>query len=175
MLKSLVSLRSLQLASISFLIFIRATFFLSALSCHREDKKWAILQTREKFRSSGGRKLSERTLLGVRSGRIVFSPFRSTVDTPLFSLHSNMACSSVSTAWGLHLHLVHNGDWLGRILETLSAVGKIWWSSLKRNVARAGSSLLFGHFPYHLPVVSWLASFYTKWDEFQDTCTCVFF
>jgi hypothetical protein len=46
---------------------------------------------------------------------------------------------SVSTSF--ILHLVHRGDWFGRILDVRSAVGRIWWRSLKRKLVRWGPSM----------------------------------
>ena len=49
---SLDSLRSLQLASSSDLIFMSSTLFFSTLSCHRVEKKAPVIQTMANFSSS---------------------------------------------------------------------------------------------------------------------------
>ena len=61
-LTSLDSLRSLQLASISDLIFASSIDFFATLSCHKEERNWAMHQVIEKFCSSEGSKLKVRIL-----------------------------------------------------------------------------------------------------------------
>ena len=68
------SLRSLILASISVLILINSTFFLSALSFQIDDKKWAMLHTTGNLVSSAGSTFRVRILAEVILGRILFSP-----------------------------------------------------------------------------------------------------
>ena len=88
-----------------------STFFFSTLSCHKEDRNWAMVQTTGKVSSSDRSRLRVRII--VDGG---------------FQLLEVLAYIWISEV-------------LGRILETLSAVGRIWWSSLKRNVVRVGPSM----------------------------------
>ena len=76
-----------------------------------------------KLCSSDGTKSKVRSLVGVRFGIILLSLFRSTSPAAWLAWQSKNECSRVSVAGPVHL--VQLGDLLGRILETLSAVGRI--------------------------------------------------
>ena len=102
---SLDSLRSLQFASKSVLIFIRSTLFLSVLICQREERKDAATHTSGNWRFSSTSKSRVRTIVVVRLGRYFCRPFMSVSLTLKLLLHSNSACLRVSGV--LFWHLVH--------------------------------------------------------------------
>ena len=136
------SLRNLQLASISDLILISCISFLATLIFHREERKWAIAQVTGKLCSCWQSKSRVRILEGVIAGTALLSPWRRTLLAGWLASQSNMACCKVSIVWLLVLHLLQWGDWFGKILATLSAVGRIWWSILNKKLDRLGSRML---------------------------------
>ena len=133
---SLDSLRSLQLASISDLILNRWISFFCVLSCHTEERKWAIVQTIEKLRSSWWSKLRVMMVPGVMSGILFCKPSSNVVPATLLLTQSNKACCNVSTNWPLSWHWLQWGDWFGSILANLSAVGRILWSIMNKKLVR---------------------------------------
>ena len=138
---NLDSLRRLTWAFRSVLILISSTLFLSALSCQRLDRKVAVHHTRGKSRSSLELKLSVRTSCWVILGIYLWRPCRRTVPVPWLLLQSNRAWLKVSTTGSSALQWVQCGEWLGRILATLSAVGRIWWRSLNKKLVRFGPNI----------------------------------
>ena len=135
---NLDSLRRLTWASRSVLILMSSTLFLSALNCQRLDRKVAVHHARGKSRSSAELKLSVRTSAWVILGTYLWRPCRRAVPVPWLLVHSNRAWLRVSTTWSSALQWVQCGEWLGRILATLSAVGRIWWRSLNKKLVRFG-------------------------------------
>ena len=133
------SLNSVQDASISDRIFIISTLFFSTRSCHRLEKKLVVFQTRGKKFSSGVWKSKVRMLEGLIVGMNFLIPFTRHSPIPWFPGQLKKVWRSVSTS--LILHLVQRGDWFGRILDVRSAVGRIWWRSLKRKLVRWGPSI----------------------------------
>ena len=75
----------------SVLILMGSTFFLSVLSCHKEDKKWAVAHVRGKLRSSVESKFRVMTWELVMLGMSFLKPWRRILPDALLSLQSNMA------------------------------------------------------------------------------------
>ena len=129
---NLDSLRSLHFASMSARILTSSTLFFSVLRVQSEERKTAELQTRGKWFSSLVSKFKVKRLAGDKAGITFLSPVRSTRVESWLSGQVKKACSRVSGTLVWHLEQI--GDWLGRILDTLSAVGRIWWRSLNRKL-----------------------------------------
>ena len=136
---NLDSLRSLHLASISARILISSTFFFSTLRFQIENRNTAVIHTSGKWCSSSMSKSRVSRLVNDRVGRNFLSPWRSTWQQTWLSGQEKKTCSRVSGV--LFWLLEQIGDWLGRILPTLAAVGRIWWRSLKRKLTMSGPSI----------------------------------
>ena len=81
-----------------------------------------------------------RMLNGVKDGVILLRPTSRDSVTLWFPGHWKKAWRRVS--FSSSLHLLHFGDWFGRILAVRSAVGRMLWRSLKRKLVRLGPSIL---------------------------------
>ena len=138
---SLDSLSSLTLASNSALILKRSTLFFSVLNCQRLDRKVAVHQTIGKSSSSSTSKLSLRTSCGVILGTYFWRPWRRTFPVPWLLGHSNKAWLKLSTTGFSARQWLQWGEWFGRILAILSAVGRIWWRSLNKKLVRFGPNI----------------------------------
>ena len=136
------SLKSLQFDSMSDLILMSWMDFFATLSCQREKRNCPMLQVIENLRSSVELNSRVRIWAGVSVGIRFLRPAKRTAPASWLSLQSNMACCRVSMAGPESLHLVQVGVWFGRILDTLSPVGRIWCRSLNRKVVRLGPNML---------------------------------